>query len=71
MAPSFHQPKKEGPSAVRVEPITGPGICGADFPLKVAAIGEGTADAQVLSDTLPGWHYSVHLRRNNQMAANV
>jgi hypothetical protein len=26
---------------VRVEPIAGPGICGADFPLKVAAIGEG------------------------------
>jgi|tagenome__1003787_1003787.scaffolds.fasta_scaffold20916916_3 hypothetical protein len=32
---------KESPSLVRVEPITGPGICGADFPLKVAAIGEG------------------------------
>src|SRR5438067_3801604 len=32
---------KEGPSLVRVEPIAGPGICGADFPLKVAAIGEG------------------------------
>src|SRR4051794_26333368 len=32
---------KEGPSLVRIEPIAGPGICGADFPLKVAAIGEG------------------------------
>src|SRR5438105_4821547 len=32
---------KEGLSLVRVDPITGPGICGADFPLKVAAIGEG------------------------------
>ena len=32
---------KEGPAIVRVEPIAGPGICGADFPLKVAAIGEG------------------------------
>src|SRR6478609_375091 len=32
---------KEGPSLVRIQPITGPGICGADFPLKVAAIGEG------------------------------
>jgi hypothetical protein len=32
---------KEGPSLVRVQPIAGPGICGADFPLKVAAIGEG------------------------------
>src|ERR1041384_2479356 len=32
---------KESPSLARVEPISGPGICGADFPLKVAAIGEG------------------------------
>src|SRR3954449_2469476 len=32
---------KEGASLVRVEPISGPGICGADFPLKVAAIGDG------------------------------
>ena len=35
---------KEGPALVRVQPITGPGICGADFPLKVAALGEGTTD---------------------------
>ncbi|TMJ04957.1 MAG: extensin [Alphaproteobacteria bacterium] len=34
---------KEGASLVRVEPIAGPGICGADFPLKVAAIGDGAA----------------------------
>src|SRR3954454_7662925 len=32
---------KEGRMLVRVEPIAGPGICGADFPLKVAAIGDG------------------------------
>src|SRR3954468_10701566 len=32
---------KESPMLVRVEPIAGPGICGADFPLKVAAIGDG------------------------------
>src|SRR3954451_1671835 len=32
---------KEGPSLARIQPISGPGICGADFPLKVAAIGEG------------------------------
>ena len=31
---------KEGPDLVRIEPISGPGICGADFPLKVAAFGE-------------------------------
>ena len=34
---------KEGPALVRVDPIQGPGICGADFPLKVAALGEGAA----------------------------
>jgi len=33
---------KEGPALVRVQPIAGPGICGADFPLKVAALGEGS-----------------------------
>jgi len=32
---------KESPVIVRVEPIEGPGICGADFPLKVAALGDG------------------------------
>ncbi len=31
---------KEGPNVTLVRPITGPGICGADFPLKVAALGE-------------------------------
>lgn len=34
---------KEGPGIVRIEPINGPGMCGADFPLKVAALGEGSA----------------------------
>jgi hypothetical protein len=32
---------KEGPELVRIEPISGPGACGAQFPLKVAALGEG------------------------------
>jgi hypothetical protein len=31
---------REGAGLVRIEPIDGPGICGADFPLKVAALGE-------------------------------
>jgi hypothetical protein len=31
---------KEGPDLVRISPIFGPGACGADFPLKVAALGE-------------------------------
>src|ERR1044072_6224834 len=34
---------KERASLTRIQPISGPGICGADFPLKVAAIGEGSA----------------------------
>ena len=32
---------KVGAGVVRMEPIEGPGMCGADFPLKVAALGEG------------------------------
>ncbi len=34
---------KEGPDLVRISPISGPGACGADFPLKVAALGESAA----------------------------
>src|SRR5262249_5913183 len=33
---------KEGAEIVRIEPISGPGVCGAEFPLKVAAIGEAS-----------------------------
>jgi hypothetical protein len=33
---------KLGVNAVQIEPIEGPGICGADFPLKVSALGENT-----------------------------
>ena len=31
---------KESAEMVRIEPISGPGVCGADFPLKVSALGE-------------------------------
>src|SRR3569833_78567 len=31
---------KEGADIVRIDPISGPGSCGAEFPLKVAALGE-------------------------------
>jgi hypothetical protein len=31
---------KESAEVVRIEPISGPGMCGADYPLKVAALGE-------------------------------
>jgi hypothetical protein len=31
---------KEGPDVVRIDPISGPGVCGADYPLKISALGE-------------------------------
>jgi hypothetical protein len=31
---------KEGPAVALLRPIQGPGVCGADFPLKVAALGD-------------------------------
>ena len=31
---------KESAELVRVDPISGPGVCGAEYPLKVAALGE-------------------------------
>jgi hypothetical protein len=31
---------KETPELVRIDPISGPGVCGAEYPLKVAALGE-------------------------------
>jgi hypothetical protein len=34
---------KEGPDLVRISPISGPGACGADFPLKVSALGESNS----------------------------
>src|SRR5215210_7380984 len=34
---------KEGAGIVRIEPISGPSMCGADFPFKVAALGENGA----------------------------
>jgi hypothetical protein len=34
---------KESAVLIRSEPIRGPGMCGADFPLKVTALGEGSS----------------------------
>ena len=34
---------REGAGVVRIEPISGPGMCGADFPFKVSALGESPA----------------------------
>ena len=34
---------KESADVVRIDPISGPGVCGAEFPLKVSALGEETS----------------------------
>src|ERR1700710_3210919 len=34
---------KETADLVRIDPISGPGVCGAEFPLKVAALGESNS----------------------------
>ena len=44
---------KEGPDRVRVEPISGPGMCGAEYPLKVAALGEGSSAFGFADDLRP------------------
>ena len=33
--------RRRGAGKVRIQPINGPGACGADFPLKVSALGAG------------------------------
>ncbi len=35
---------KENADLVRIDPISGPGVCGAEFPLKVAALGESSGN---------------------------
>lgn len=34
---------KESADIVRIDPISGPGVCGAEYPLKVAALGENAS----------------------------
>lgn len=43
---------KEGADIVRIEPISGPGMCGADYPLKVAALGEANASYGFADESL-------------------
>ena len=45
---------KEGPAIARIRPIQGPGVCGANHPLKVVAIGEMTALGYVEEMRPPG-----------------
>jgi hypothetical protein len=44
---------KESLEIVRVEPISGPGACGAQYPLKVAALGEGNGTLGFANDLRP------------------
>src|SRR5689334_25265675 len=43
---------KETAEIVRIDPISGPGICGADYPLKVAATGEGSGSFRFADEEL-------------------
>ncbi|MGJ5178381.1 extensin family protein [Bradyrhizobium oligotrophicum] len=43
---------KESADIVRIDPISGPGMCGADYPLKVAALGEATASYGFADESL-------------------
>jgi hypothetical protein len=43
---------KETADLVRMSPISGPGVCGAEFPLKVAAFGEGSSSFGFADDDL-------------------
>ncbi|MES2603091.1 MAG: extensin family protein [Pseudomonadota bacterium] len=44
---------KETADLVRIDPISGPGACGAEFPLKVAALGEGMTSLGYAGDLRP------------------
>src|SRR6201991_1507833 len=44
---------KENAELVRIEPISGPGMCGAEFPLKVAALGEATSPSGCAEEIWP------------------
>lgn len=44
---------KESADLVRIDPISGPGACGAEFPLKVAALGESNSAYGFADDLRP------------------
>jgi hypothetical protein len=43
---------KENAELVRISPISGPGVCGAEYPLKVAALGESSGTIGFLDEDL-------------------
>jgi hypothetical protein len=44
---------KENAELVRINPISGPGVCGAEYPLKVAALGESSGTFGFADDLRP------------------
>src|SRR3979409_1227245 len=44
---------KETAELVRIDPIAGPGVCGAEFPLKVAALGQAKSSLGYADDLRP------------------
>ena len=44
---------KESAELVRIDPIAGPGVCGAEYPLKVAALGESSGSFGFADDMRP------------------
>src|SRR4051794_41259164 len=44
---------KETADLVRINPISGPGVCGAEFPLKVAALGESNGSFRFAHELRP------------------
>jgi hypothetical protein len=43
---------KESADLVRISPISGPGVCGAEYPLKVSALGESSGSFSFADDDL-------------------
>ena len=43
---------KESAELVRIDPIAGPGVCGAEYPLKVAALGENSSSFGFADESL-------------------
>src|SRR5438105_15913302 len=43
---------KENAELVRISPISGPGVCGAEYPLKVAALGDSGSSLGFLDEDL-------------------
>ncbi|MDB5629934.1 MAG: extensin [Tardiphaga sp.] len=44
---------RENPDLVRINPISGPGACGAEYPLKVAALGDSSSSLGFADDLRP------------------